>query len=77
MLLVTGLGVTRRDDLDRVHELIGCSGGTLLGAVLDSGRRRPGPLSLLRRHARRTARTPVTQLVELPVKDDTLTASRG
>ncbi|WP_333773452.1 hypothetical protein [Streptomyces sp. IBSBF 3136] len=78
VLLVTALGVTRRDDLDRVHELIGCSGGTLLGAVLDSGRRRPGPRALLRRRRTRgSTQVPATRLVELPVKDDTLTASRG
>ncbi|MEU6590014.1 hypothetical protein ABZ923_12470 [Streptomyces sp. NPDC046881] len=78
VLLVAGLGTTRRDDLERVHELIDCSGGTLLGAVLDPGRRR-GRLraALRRRSGRRPEAEAATPLVELPAQDETLTVSRG
>ncbi|MGW5197858.1 hypothetical protein [Streptomyces spiralis] len=39
-VLVVGGDHTRRDELKRVRELIGCSGGRVLGAVLDIGTRR-------------------------------------
>ncbi|MFF5534527.1 hypothetical protein ACFY71_18945 [Streptomyces cinerochromogenes] len=78
VLLVAGLDTTRRDDLRRVHELIGCSGGTLLGAVLDTGRRRGRLRAVLRRRpGRRPEAEPVTPVVELPAQDDTLSVSRG
>ncbi|MEU6599915.1 hypothetical protein [Streptomyces flaveolus] len=78
ILLVAGLGTTRRDDLRRVHELIECSGGTLLGAVLDSGRRRGRLRAVLRRRpARRPEAETATPVVELPAQDDTLSVSRG
>ncbi|MCL8016568.1 hypothetical protein [Streptomyces sp. AS02] len=37
VLVVGGLDRTRRDDLKRVRDLISCSGGHLVGAVLDTG----------------------------------------
>ncbi|MFI8965430.1 hypothetical protein ACIGO8_25330 [Streptomyces sp. NPDC053493] len=46
VLVVGGLDDTRRDDLKRVRELIGCSGGHVVGAVLDTTTR-PGPLRRL------------------------------
>ncbi|MET9447471.1 hypothetical protein [Streptomyces cinerochromogenes] len=78
VLLVAGLDTTRRDDLRRVHELIGCSGGTLLGAVLDTGRRRGRLRAVLRRRpGRHPEAEPVTPVVELPAQDDSLSVSRG
>ncbi|MFH9090042.1 hypothetical protein [Streptomyces sp. NPDC017673] len=78
VLLVAGLGTTRRDDLRRVHELVGCSGGTLLGVVLDAGRRRGRLRAVLRRRpARRPEAETATPVVELPAQDDTLSVSRG
>ncbi|POX60444.1 hypothetical protein C3492_27300 [Streptomyces sp. Ru62] len=78
VLLVAGLGTTRRDDLRRVHELVGCSGGTLLGIVLDAGRRRGRLRAVLRRRpARRPEAETATPVVELPAQDDTLSVSRG
>ncbi len=78
ILLVAGLGTTRRDDLRRVHELIDCSGGTLFGTVLDSGRRRGRLRAVLRRRpARRQEAETATPVVELPAQDDTLSVSRG
>ncbi|MER6995601.1 hypothetical protein [Streptomyces sp. NPDC000410] len=41
VLVVGSLNRTLRDDLKRVRELIGCAGGRIVGAVLDSGER-PG-----------------------------------
>ncbi|MFG2355930.1 hypothetical protein [Streptomyces sp. NPDC048521] len=40
VLVVAGLDRTRRDDLRRVRELVGCSGGRLLGAVVGTSARR-------------------------------------
>ncbi|MFD7993415.1 hypothetical protein [Streptomyces mexicanus] len=81
VLLVAGLGATRREDLERAHELIDCSGGTVLGTVLDGGRRQD-PLHavqavLRRRPARGPQAEPATPVVALPAQDETLTASRG
>ncbi|GEC04890.1 hypothetical protein SSP24_25450 [Streptomyces spinoverrucosus] len=88
VLVVGGLNRSRRDDLKRVRELIDCSGGHIVGAVLDSGARR----RLLRRAVdggwgRRigqrdpdtTPSTPADDLVgevPAPVQDDTLSVSR-
>ncbi|MFJ8085450.1 hypothetical protein ACIQ6Y_33340 [Streptomyces sp. NPDC096205] len=78
VLLVVALDTTRRDDLQRVRELIDCSGGTLLGAVLDAGHR-PGRLRglLRRRPGSAEEAEATTPVVELPAQDDTLSASRG
>ncbi|WP_175647544.1 hypothetical protein [Streptomyces cyaneochromogenes] len=40
VLVVGGLDRTRRDDLKQVRDLISCSGGHIVGAVLDTGTRR-------------------------------------
>lgn len=88
VLVVGALNQSRRDDLKRVRELIDCSGGHIVGAVLDSGARR----GLLRRAVdggwgRRlrqrdpdtTPSTPADDLVgevPAPVQDDTLSVSR-
>ncbi|MFF8193489.1 hypothetical protein ACF05L_22145 [Streptomyces bobili] len=40
ILVVVRPGRTRREDLRQMQELIGCSGGRILGAVLDAGRKR-------------------------------------
>ncbi|MFJ9866869.1 hypothetical protein [Streptomyces sp. NPDC101165] len=77
VLLVTDLDATRRGDLKRAHELISCSGGNLLGAVLDAGRARGLRDVLRRRPKRRPVVDPATPIVELPAQDDTLTVSRG
>lgn len=45
VLVVGGLDRTRRDDLKQVRDLISCSGGHIVGAVLDTGT----PRSRLRR----------------------------
>ncbi|MFH8798587.1 hypothetical protein ACH4F6_03135 [Streptomyces sp. NPDC017936] len=52
VVVVAGLNRTRRDDLRQIQELVGCSGGRLLGVVLDAGRphRRMG--GVLRRRPR-------------------------
>ncbi|MBC2864591.1 hypothetical protein H1R13_06160 [Streptomyces mexicanus] len=81
VLLVAGLGTTRREDLERAHELIDCSGGTVLGTVLDAGRRQD-PLRavqavLRRRPGRGPQAGPTTPVVALPAQDETLTVSRG
>ncbi|GGV63748.1 hypothetical protein [Streptomyces thermoviolaceus] len=81
VLLVAGLGTTRREDLRRAAELIDCSGGTLLGAVLDTDRRpdrlRSALAALRSRTVRRPATTPPdTPVVTLPAQDETLTAAR-
>ncbi|MFJ8588904.1 hypothetical protein ACIRD2_30205 [Streptomyces sp. NPDC093595] len=90
VLVVGGLDHSRRDDLKRVRELINCSGGRIVGAVLDSGVRR-GLLSRAldgdwgrRRKDREpspstTPSAPAGDVVgELPapVQDDTLRVSR-
>ncbi|TVZ80761.1 hypothetical protein [Streptomyces sp. BK340] len=77
VLLVTDLDATRRDDLKRAHELIDCSGGNLLGAVLDCRARGRLRAALRRRPERRPAVEPAMPIVELPAQDDTLTVSRG
>ncbi|MGW2709529.1 hypothetical protein ACWC4J_11130 [Streptomyces sp. NPDC001356] len=77
VLLVAGLGTTRRDDLRRAHELIECSGGTLLGTVLDAGRRRGRLRAVPRRRPARPEAETATPVVELPAQDDTLSVSRG
>ncbi|MFI9150421.1 hypothetical protein [Streptomyces sp. NPDC053367] len=78
ILLVATLDTTRRDDLKRVRELIECSGGTLLGAVLDAGHRRGRLRAVLRRRPGNPAEAePGTPVVELPAQDDTLSATRG
>ncbi|MCZ0990575.1 hypothetical protein O1M54_42470 [Streptomyces diastatochromogenes] len=78
VLLVTDLDTTRRDDLRRVHELIGCSGGNLLGTVLDAGRPYGRLRAALRRRTqRRPTVEPAIPIVEQSAKDDTLTVSRG
>lgn len=76
ILVVTGLDGTRRDDLRQVQELIGCSGGRLLGAVLDAGRPRRRLRALFRR--RKSGRvSPVdTSTMDLPLYDGTLTVTR-
>ncbi|CAM5644638.1 hypothetical protein [Streptomyces canarius] len=66
VLLVAGLGSTRRDDLRRAHELIDCSGGTLLGIVLDAGRRGRLRAVLGRRPARRPEAETVPPVVATP-----------
>ncbi|MEW2288789.1 hypothetical protein [Streptomyces sp. NPDC047841] len=77
VLLVAGLGTTRRDDLRRAHELVECSGGTLLGTVLDAARRRGRLHAVLRRGPARPEAETATPVVELPAQDDTLSVSRG
>ncbi|KUN17206.1 hypothetical protein AQJ11_38750 [Streptomyces corchorusii] len=77
VVLVAGLGTTRRDDLRRAHELIDGSGGTLLGIVLDAGRRGRLRAVLRRRPAHRPEAETLTPVVELPAQDDTLSVSRG
>jgi hypothetical protein len=42
-VLVVGDDGTRRDDLKRLRELIGCAGGRIVGAVLDTGPRNSRP----------------------------------
>jgi capsular polysaccharide biosynthesis protein len=78
ILVVAGLNTTRRDDLRQVQELIGCSGGRLIGAVLDTGR--PRRRLRLRGLRRRAKFGPVSQAdtgsMELPTQDSTLSASR-
>ena len=76
ILVVAGLNTTRRDDLREVQELIGCAGGRLLGAVLDVGRPRRRLRSLFRRSKRGSAAPVQASGVELPLRDDMLTASR-
>ncbi|MFD0542764.1 hypothetical protein ACFQ1B_05990 [Streptomyces mexicanus] len=81
VLLVAGLGATRREDLERAYELIDCSGGTVLGTVVDAGRRRDPlravPAVLRRRPGRGPQAEAATPVVALPAQDETLTASRG
>jgi capsular polysaccharide biosynthesis protein len=40
VLVLAGLDRTRRDDLRRVRELVGCSGGRVLGAIVGTSTRR-------------------------------------
>ncbi|MBT2419262.1 hypothetical protein J7F01_01140 [Streptomyces sp. ISL-22] len=88
VLVVGGLHDVRRDDLKRVRELIGCSGGHVVGAALHNGTR-PGVLcrvlgsDWVRRATGRHPSTapsapagPVVAKPAAPAQDDTLSASR-
>ncbi|MET7619412.1 hypothetical protein [Streptomyces sp. NPDC005408] len=70
VLVVGGLNLTRRDDLKRLHELIACAGGRVVGAVLDAGARGSRLSSALdgARHRRSKYRRPAIaeQQVEGP-----------
>ena len=74
VLVVAGLGGTLRDDLRQAQELISCSGGRLLGAVLDAGRPRRRPQR--RRPKRAHTSHADTSAMEVPAQDGTLTVSR-
>ncbi|MEV0639322.1 hypothetical protein AB0I77_31190 [Streptomyces sp. NPDC050619] len=88
VLVVGGLDDTRRDDLKRIRELIGCAGGHIVGAVLDTGTRRGllrramdsgRPRRLRERGSSTTPAAPAEDVVgkqSAPVPDDTLTTSR-
>ncbi|MEU2286242.1 hypothetical protein ABZ614_30670 [Streptomyces sp. NPDC013178] len=76
VLVVAGLDGTRRDDLRRMQELIGCSGGRLLGAVLDAGRPRRRLRALRRRPKYAPASHADRAAMELPAQDSTFTISR-
>lgn len=88
VLVVGALDDIRRDDLKRVHELVSCLGGHLVGAVLHDGARRGLRHRLMggdrprrtRRWASPTTQpTPAEDTVDkptVPVQDDTLSASR-
>ncbi|WP_460071729.1 YveK family protein [Streptomyces sp. YKOK-I1] len=74
VVLVVGLGATRQDDLRQVQELVDCSGGRLLGTVLDAAR--PRRLRLPRRRPKyRPASHPAAPM-ELPAQDGTFSISR-
>ncbi|GAU69259.1 lipopolysaccharide biosynthesis protein [Streptomyces sp. NBRC 110611] len=84
VVVVCDLHEVRRDDLDRVRELITGAGGHILGAVLDKGSRRRWLRRLLdggparrerRRRAPRTVRLPATR--PDPVREDRLSADAG
>ncbi|KUN99100.1 hypothetical protein [Streptomyces caeruleatus] len=89
VLIVGGLEHTTRDDLRRVRELIGCSGGHILGAVLHPATRRRlfrGALLGGRRPEEQgSSATPAARAEDLipqpqqnsSEQDDTLTASKG
>lgn len=87
VLVVGGLEHTRRDDLRQVRELIGCSGGRIVGAVLCAGTRRSllsGVLDGVRRPAERrcSALPAAEELIPQPqqsssAQDDTLSTSKG
>ncbi|WP_328879910.1 hypothetical protein [Streptomyces sp. NBC_00299] len=88
VLVVGALADIRRDDLKRLREVVGCSGGNIVGAALHNGPQR----SLLRhlvdsdllrrmrgRNVSTTSPAPVGDTREqptAPVPDDTLTTSR-
>lgn len=87
VVVVAGLEATRRDDLKRVRELIGCSGGRIVGAALHSGagrsvRRRVMDSDWVRRTRERksapaaSAPTDAMEKPAVPVRDDSLSASR-
>jgi polysaccharide biosynthesis transport protein len=77
VLVVTRAG-TRREDLRQVSELIDCSGGRLLGAVLDAGRARNGVhAALLRRVKPRSPAETVLPATQPSGQHDTLTVSQG
>ncbi|MFJ8105971.1 hypothetical protein [Streptomyces sp. NPDC096132] len=75
VLLVVGLGTTRHDELKQVQELIDCSGGRLLGTVLDTARPRRR-LLLPRRRPKYRPATHATAPMELPAQDSTFTVAR-
>ncbi|MEJ8670677.1 hypothetical protein WKI71_26530 [Streptomyces sp. MS1.AVA.1] len=88
VLVVGALDDIRRDDLRRVHELVSCLGGHLVGAALHDGTR-PGLLRRVRasepvrrlreRNASTTPSAPADDAAAkptAPVRDDTLTTSR-
>ncbi|KUN86335.1 hypothetical protein [Streptomyces griseoruber] len=75
VLLVVGLGATRQDDLRQVQELVDCSGGRLLGTVLDAARPRRRLRLPRRRPKYRPASHPAAPM-ELPVQDGTFSVSR-
>lgn len=91
VLIVGGVEHTRRDDLRRVHELLSCSGGRIVGAVLCTGTRRSllrGALDAVRRSRERGtsvlpaaradgASSRVSPQQSSSAQDDTLTASKG
>ncbi|MEU8027504.1 hypothetical protein AB0C13_02555 [Streptomyces sp. NPDC049099] len=77
VLVVTRAG-TRREDLRQVSELIDCSRGRLLGAVVDAGRARKGVrAALLRRVKPRTPAETVLPATQPSGQHDTLTVSQG
>lgn len=88
VLVVGALDDIRRDDLKRLRELVGCSGGNIVGAALHNGTQRSlhrqvVDSDLLRRMRARNASTtspaPVGDTGEqptAPVPDDKLTPSR-
>ncbi|MEY9993532.1 succinoglycan biosynthesis transport protein ExoP [Streptomyces sp. V4I8] len=87
VLVVGGLDDIRRDDLKRVHELVSCLGGHIVGAVLHDGARRGLRHRLMgsdrvprtRGWVSPTPPTPAEDAVDkptVPVQDDTLSASR-
>ncbi|MFJ1735737.1 hypothetical protein [Streptomyces sp. NPDC088254] len=75
VIVVVNLDRTRRDELKQVQELVECSGGRLLGAVLDAGRARRR-LRVLRRRPKYAPASHVdASSMELPAQDGALTAS--
>ncbi|MFI1700562.1 hypothetical protein ACH419_31920 [Streptomyces bobili] len=75
ILVVVRPGHTRREDLRQMQELIGCSGGRILGAVMDAGRTRR-KLSALRRPKHNSASGTDLPSTELPERDATLSIFR-
>ncbi|GGU74490.1 hypothetical protein GCM10010260_02900 [Streptomyces filipinensis] len=76
VLVVTGRD-TRREELRQVSDLIGCSGGLLLGAVVDTGRVRRGLYAAVLRRLRPRSRTEsVLPAAQRAGQHDTLTVSR-
>ncbi|MDL5205196.1 hypothetical protein [Streptomyces sp. ALI-76-A] len=76
VIVVADLNGTRRDDLRKMQELIGCSGGHILGAVLDTGRPRRRLRALFRRRKNGPTSPVDTATMDLPLLDGTLTVSR-
>ncbi len=77
VLVVTG-PETRREDLRQTSELIGCSGGRLLGAVIDAARTRRGVWAAVLRRVKPRARAESVMPAPQPAgQHDTLTVSRG
>ncbi|MDX3527833.1 hypothetical protein P1P75_15625 [Streptomyces sp. ID05-39B] len=75
ILVVVRPGHTRREDLRQMQELIGCSGGRILGAVLDAGRPRRR-LSTRRRPKHNPTSGSGLPSTQLPERDATLSISR-